>query len=63
MLLWPEKNFSSRQDYQAGNGDKRLFDDIVDFLMDKKLGFTGGCEDKQVTEDTEDSQKTVRRSH
>ena len=41
---WPEKNFSSRQDYQAGNGDKRLFDDIVDFLMDKKLGFTGGCE-------------------
>lgn len=43
-LRWPEKNFDSAEAYNAGSGDRRLQDDIVDFLKSKHLGFAAGVE-------------------
>ena len=44
QLRWPEKNFTNPDDYKQGNGLKRLYDDIIDFLMSRNLGFAPGCE-------------------
>ena len=42
-LKWPEMNFKTAEEYQGGNGDKQLYDDIIRFLQSKRLGFVGGC--------------------
>ncbi len=44
QLRWPDKHFSSQEDYDKGNGDKKLHDDIIDFLKTRGLGFSPGCE-------------------
>ena len=44
QLRWPENFFTSPDDYERGNGFKKLYDDIVDFLMSRQLGFAPGCE-------------------
>ena len=36
-------NFTTSDKYQEGNGDKRLYDDIIWLLKSKELGFFGGC--------------------
>ena len=38
-LKWPEMNFKTAEEYQGGNGDKQLYDDIIWFLQSKRLGF------------------------
>ena len=38
-LKWPEMNFKTAEEYQGGNGDKQLYDDIIWFLQSKQLGF------------------------
>ena len=43
VVKWPDKNFQTVEEYEKGNGDKCLYDNIIRFLQSKGLGFVGGC--------------------
>ena len=58
-LRFPHKNFKTAEEYKRGNGDKRLQDDIVEFLQDKQLGFVGGCENTSGKEFVRTLQNTL----